>query len=242
MTFGEKLKQFRTDQQLTQQALADELHIARGTVSSWENGRTYPDLTMVVRISDTLNASLDILLREDKDMLAAKDLEVKQSHKRKNWIVVLSIVVAILVLIGGFQLWNSQYNSHEVSVTQLSNLKTTVKGDHVAFAANAKDVRFYQKANEGLEMNIDKNGVVTISFEKSNFQWADLTSRKSFRSSIANWQHHRKMVEFGLNVKQTQPIENSRKHVLPTKIVIADNRWRTNVARYAHEKVIWEAK
>lgn len=37
---------------LTQKGLADILHVSRKTISGWENGRGYPDVKSVIKLSD----------------------------------------------------------------------------------------------------------------------------------------------------------------------------------------------
>ncbi len=65
MSFGENFKFVRQQKHLTQAAVAEELHVARQTISSWENGRSYPDIGMLVQISTVYDLSLDYLLKED---------------------------------------------------------------------------------------------------------------------------------------------------------------------------------
>ncbi len=47
---------------LTQQALAEKLNISFQAVSKWENGTSYPDVTILPRLAATLNISIDFLL------------------------------------------------------------------------------------------------------------------------------------------------------------------------------------
>lgn len=69
MTIGEKIKITRNELGLTQQELAEQLNVYRSAVSNWESGRNYPDLKMIVKLSDTLDISLKKLLREDERMV-----------------------------------------------------------------------------------------------------------------------------------------------------------------------------
>nr|WP_216697814.1 helix-turn-helix transcriptional regulator [Enterococcus innesii] len=64
MSVGEKIKNKRNEKNYTQEDLANLLHVSRSTISSWEVGRTYPDLDTVVKISDLLGITLDELLKE----------------------------------------------------------------------------------------------------------------------------------------------------------------------------------
>ena len=63
MKIGIKLKQGRAEKDLTQEEAAKILNVSRSTVSSWEVNRTYPDLDMLVSLSDLYDISLDLMLR-----------------------------------------------------------------------------------------------------------------------------------------------------------------------------------
>lgn len=69
MTLGENLKQARTDHQLTQQVVAEQVNVSRQTISSWETGKSYPDIDSLVTLSNLYGLSLDILIKEDTGML-----------------------------------------------------------------------------------------------------------------------------------------------------------------------------
>lgn len=95
MEFGEKLKRLRKEKNLTQEELGKELYVSRATVSSWEVGRTYPDVTTLIKISDLFSVSLDILLREDRDMVKTIDKKVKENKKLKHWLIALGILFVL---------------------------------------------------------------------------------------------------------------------------------------------------
>ena len=60
--FSSNLRRFRKKAGLSQDALAEKLSVSRQTVSSWERGNSYPDLDMLVRISDALATDPNELL------------------------------------------------------------------------------------------------------------------------------------------------------------------------------------
>lgn len=68
MLFGERLQQSRNNLNLTQQDIANEMHVSRQTISSWERGNSYPDINSLVNLSDYYQVSLDVLLKEDTGM------------------------------------------------------------------------------------------------------------------------------------------------------------------------------
>lgn len=69
MEFANKIKQYRGHNDWTQQEVATKLGVSRKTISSWETGRSYPDIFMLVQLSDLYQVSLDDLLREDHEMI-----------------------------------------------------------------------------------------------------------------------------------------------------------------------------
>ena len=62
MEFGEKIKEVRTRNNLTQEQFATQLHVTRQAVSNWENNRNLPDLEMLIAIATIFELSLDELI------------------------------------------------------------------------------------------------------------------------------------------------------------------------------------
>ncbi|MBA1434535.1 helix-turn-helix domain-containing protein [Bombilactobacillus bombi] len=76
MLFSKRLKITRQSLNLTQEKVASQLHVTQQTISSWENGRSYPDIDSLIQISDYYQISLDTLLKEDTGMKE----EIKKSE------------------------------------------------------------------------------------------------------------------------------------------------------------------
>lgn len=53
---------------MTQEQVADALGVSRQTMSNWENGKTYPDIVSVIKMSDLYKISLDHLLKEKEEI------------------------------------------------------------------------------------------------------------------------------------------------------------------------------
>ncbi len=64
--FGENIKRLRKEKELTQETLADFLGVSFQTISKWERGETYPDITMLPIISRFFNTTVDDLLGVNK--------------------------------------------------------------------------------------------------------------------------------------------------------------------------------
>ena len=64
--FGENLKRLRKEKELTQENLAEFLGVSFQTISKWERGETYPDITTIPIISRFFDVSIDDLLGVNK--------------------------------------------------------------------------------------------------------------------------------------------------------------------------------
>ena len=95
---GEKLKAQRLSLGLTQQEVAEHLHVSRQTVSNWEVGRNFPDIPMIISISDYYHISLDELLKGDEGFMEKmkKDAELVKRTKRRK--VFDGVFVGLLLL------------------------------------------------------------------------------------------------------------------------------------------------
>lgn len=59
--FHKKLKVLRKKKGLTQQQIADEIGVNRGSYSNWEKGKREPSFKNLVKLADLLEVSLDSL-------------------------------------------------------------------------------------------------------------------------------------------------------------------------------------
>lgn len=81
IAIGEKIKSFRKKREITQEQLAEYLNISFQSVSKWECGDAYPDVTMLPKIALFFGVTTDELLCIDK---LKEQEEVDEYIKRKN--------------------------------------------------------------------------------------------------------------------------------------------------------------
>ena len=62
----DNLKRLREEADLTQDELAQRLHVVRQTVSKWERGASVPDADMLARIAALYGVSASSLLDEQQ--------------------------------------------------------------------------------------------------------------------------------------------------------------------------------
>ena len=73
MNIGNQILNIRKEKHLTQEEFGRLFHVTRQTVSNWENGKSYPDLQILVSLSNQFDISLDTLLKEDSKMIQSMD-------------------------------------------------------------------------------------------------------------------------------------------------------------------------
>ena len=80
MALSEKLYTLRKKSGLSQEQLAEQLHVSRQAISKWESGTSSPESDKLIAISQYFNVSLDYLMKEDNDQ--SKD--TLQTEQRKS--------------------------------------------------------------------------------------------------------------------------------------------------------------
>ena len=88
---GKNIRRYRQQKGLTQDALAERLHVTRQAVSNWETGKNQPDLETL----EVLARALDL---EPAELICGKKQEYPRfQRKAAVWVIVLG-VLALLAL------------------------------------------------------------------------------------------------------------------------------------------------
>ena len=111
---GKFLQELRKEKELTQEQLAEQLGVARRTVSRWETGNNMPDLDILVELSDLYSVDLrEILSGERKSetmdqelketVLQVADYSSEEKNKmlrRMHWLFIVGLIgfTAFLVI------------------------------------------------------------------------------------------------------------------------------------------------
>lgn len=93
MELSEQLKKYRKQSNLTQRELALKLNVSDKTISSWETGRTYPDISMLINLSSILKVSLDEFLKGDFETVQKIDKDLKLKRVYKKWLIAILVLV-----------------------------------------------------------------------------------------------------------------------------------------------------
>lgn len=100
MEIGNIIKNARNKAMLTQEQAAEALGVSRQTISNWENGKSYPDIISVIKMSDLYSVSLDHLLKEEASMKQTYREFLEESTNTVKSRERLSTVILTLVTLG----------------------------------------------------------------------------------------------------------------------------------------------
>ena len=62
LTLSQNIRKLRKDRKMTQEQLAEVLSVTVGAVYKWESGLSVPELTLIVKMADFFDVSVDVLL------------------------------------------------------------------------------------------------------------------------------------------------------------------------------------
>lgn len=131
---GNFIREQRAALGLTQQQLAEQLHVTNKAISRWETGNAYPDIALLDDLAAALSISVEELCRGEKLALPSADTnvllgdvisEVKQQKKDRaaKWIRILCLsifsvmLLAFLFFAGAFFFIHNEVNLNEALFT-----------------------------------------------------------------------------------------------------------------------------
>lgn len=140
--FSENLKAFRKQKGLSQEELAERLHVVRQTVSKWERGQSVPDAELLIRIAEIFETSVSTLLGdtvqpqdqtlEDVNLIAEKLeqlnllLAERNRRSRRIWKIVGIVFVSLVgmtiltVMVGLYSFGAYTYTDSSVIIKEQS--------------------------------------------------------------------------------------------------------------------------
>ena len=117
---GSFLKELRKEKNLTQEKLAEQLHVSNRTVSRWETGSNMPDIGMLVEIADFYDVSIPEIIngerksekmnQETRDTVAAM-AEYSRNEVKNGKLKVVGILLAafgLFVIISALMMFPSE--------------------------------------------------------------------------------------------------------------------------------------
>ena len=104
---GERIRKLRSERGLSQEALAELVHVSRQAVSKWETGESVPDVERLMMLCRALDVSSDWLLFGEKPIREENAAATPQAKPRTNGRAyrITAIVMTALGGLGILVMW-----------------------------------------------------------------------------------------------------------------------------------------
>lgn len=109
---GRNIVKYRKARGLTQDALCERLHVTRQTISSWETGRTLPDIQMLLHLAEALEVSVEHLIYGRDIKTAPRNLSRYKKLAAVSALTAAACACALLLLAP--QLKKSTWSTYRV--------------------------------------------------------------------------------------------------------------------------------
>lgn len=95
---NQKLLELRKANNLSQNALAEKLHMSRQAISRWETGKTVPDIETLKKLSVLYNISLDELISLEPNRSTSTTESPSANHAYINAVLLVFATIASTAL------------------------------------------------------------------------------------------------------------------------------------------------
>ena len=137
MNISNQLKNYRKEFNISQEDLAEEIHVSRQTISNWENNKSYPDLQSLLLISECFKVSLDELVKGDVIKMK-NQLERNKMNKYANYMLIAGILMILSVV---FSIRISKYGFITTIIFGAIALLASLKVEKIKKDNNLKSYR-----------------------------------------------------------------------------------------------------
>lgn len=97
MELSTQIKKYRTEQNLSQEELAEKVYVSRQTISNWETNKSYPDIHSLILLSKVYEISLDQLIKGDIEIMK-KEIKESEIQRFNYYGKIYTILFMLMVL------------------------------------------------------------------------------------------------------------------------------------------------
>ena len=99
MEIGGRIRELRAAAGMSQDDLAARVYVSRQTISSWENGKTYPDVQSLLLLSEIFGATVDSLIKGDVETMNETIDRDIETMKRLSYVMLGFLLLMIAAMI-----------------------------------------------------------------------------------------------------------------------------------------------
>lgn len=179
---GNKILEFRKQNNLSQEQLAEKMGVARQTISKWELEETSPDIEQAKKLSQIFNVSLDDLTDNDiKNVLISKVSNTEKLTKIViNILKIILLAIIILVIILVSKIFFEKYFSVEPTSMTLS-FSCTIDDEQYSY----RILQYFDKPNNLQLYTNDSNlSIDSTKYDDYNWLYDDINKNVVSRGGI----------------------------------------------------------
>lgn len=83
-SIGENIKKLRKSKSMTQDQLAERLHVTHQAISSWETGKTQPDIETLKQMAEVFDVTIEELIYGEKKTGVLTNVSVSKEDAEKG--------------------------------------------------------------------------------------------------------------------------------------------------------------
>ena len=222
MSIGNKIKQLREENNMTQKEIAEILEVEPGTISKYESNLIEPNIKSLKKLSDTFQISVDDLIREDEEEYNVSDIDLLATFKdQKERKVTRNIYQATQVI---FAYNSNRIEGNELTEYQVKNIyesntlnfleNSTVKVNDIFKIANHFTLFDYMCDNANKKLTSSMVNTFYDILESGTFDDTeeklpskDMDKLLSWYDSLSNISFE-KIVEFLVRFEKLKPFNN----------------------------------
>ena len=107
---GKLISSIRKDKGMTQKQLADNLGVSNATISKWETGKGFPDISLLEPLANALGITVSEILvgeRQNNDDSTNNlindlvDISIKEQNRKTkaaNWIIAITVALLYITI------------------------------------------------------------------------------------------------------------------------------------------------
>ena len=187
VTFGKFIAATRRELGMTQQALADQLHVTNTAVSKWERGLCYPDLMLLENLAVALGLTVEELMackkrrengdpadagRTDMSSLLEIAGESQRRQKKKIWPLAGLLALSFVLLMGAVFLF-AACNMGGSGCVSFVGKKANTEGNFVYVETDGRLLRLRcpdQQVYDSIEVNQEQTYRVEYSWNYFTYE------------------------------------------------------------------------
>ena len=178
MKFGENLKHLRKLKKISQERLAERVGVSRQSVSKWETGESYPEMSNILELCKIFNCNINDLVNDNIIDLNSFDDEIKMNivkFKEKEQkkmkgiskiiyliarfckiINIVGVICALIFIIASIKIIpNIEFNTDNKTI-ELFNEKYNYTINNNEFRIDISEEEHFSILNDSDEFNIEK--------------------------------------------------------------------------------------